>query len=374
MVNKLICSIKDGVKKIALLENEELKELYVFKTDKLASGDIVIGRISEKNDNIKAFFVDLGKAGSGFLPINKYNNYKVGDTLAFEIIKEAKDGKHPKLTTNISLAGAFCVYSPDGDGYNIAKSINDEDEKQRLEYIAMDIKPHLEGGLMIRSAAIGINEDVIRKELEFLKAKWQKISSQKELGLSAKGLDSIIFFLAKYKDGFKEIICDNADFLAAIKGWGSQVNLSHDIFSFHAGSEDLFAKFGLDENLDLLLEKEVYLKGGSKITIEPTKALIAIDIDSGGNHNDILNINIEACKEALNQIRLRNLSGQIVIDLIKDRRNPDLSSKVIKNLYDIANNDSVRTRIVGITPLGNIEITRERRFASLYEVLNDNKH
>ncbi len=371
MVNNIVCSIKEGKKKIALLDNEELKELYIFNTEKLSCGDIVIGRISEKNDNIKAFFVDLGKS-SGFFPISKNSNYKVGDILPFEIIKEAKGNKHPKLSSKISLAGAFCVYSPAGQGYSIAKSINDAKEKERLEYIAMDMMPNLDGGLTIRSASIGIEEEIIRNEIEFLKTKWQKISSIEKVGTVVKGLDPMIFFLAKHKDSLTEITCNNADFLSAIKNWGKQIGINENSFGFFAKPEDLFESFGINESIDTLLEKEVYLKGGGKITIEPTTALVAIDIDSGGSFGDILNINIEAGKEALRQIRLRNLSGQIVLDVIKDRRNPDISGKVAKALHQFANEDSVKTRIIGTTPLGNIEITRERRFQSLSEALNDN--
>ncbi len=236
----------------------------------------------------------------------------------------------------------------------------------------MDLIPNTVGGIMIRSAAVGIEEDIITKEIEFLKAKWQKISSQESLGLAAKGLDPIIYFLAKHKDSLSEVVSDNADFLAAIKKWGSQINIYPDIFNFHASPNDLFEFYGLAENLDMLLEKEVLLSGGSKIIIEPTSAFVAIDIDSGSNYNNIFNINIDACKEALKQIRLRNLSGQIIIDLIKDRKDKEMSAKVVKNLFKLASEDSVKTRIIGTTPLGNIEITRERRFSSLYEVLNDN--
>ncbi len=369
MINKIVCSIKDGLKKIALLENNDLQELYIFKTDCLTVGDIVVGRITEKNDNIKAFFVNTGKNQNAFLPMTKHNNYSVGDILPFEIIKEGKGNKHPKISSKISLAGAFCVYSPYGEGYSIAKSIKDEQEKERLEYIAMDISPLIEGGITIRSAAVGVDENCIRQEIEFLKSKWEKITSKTDTGLAAKGLDPIIFFLSQHKSSLSEVICDNSDFLSAIKNWGSQVNISSDIFNYFAKNEDLFAHFDIDESIDLLLEKEIHLSGGSKIIIEPTAAFVSIDIDSGSNYNNIFNINMAACEEALKQIRLRNLSGQIIIDLIKDRRNPDLSEKIFHKLQKIANQDSIRTKIIGITPLGNLEITRDRRFASLYEVL-----
>ncbi len=374
MVNKLICSINNNTKKIALLEDSELKELYIFDTQKLCSGDIVIGRISEKNANINAFFVDLGKNKSGFLPINKNNSHKVGDTLAFEVTKEAKGNKHPKLSTNITLAGAFTVYSPYSEGYSIAKSITDSNEIERLEYIAMDMQPHFAGGIMIRSAAIGVSEEAISNELRFLQAKWQKISSQTTLGLAAKSLDPVIYFIAKHKDSLEEIISDNADFLNAVKKWSSQISMDSRVFQFHSSPIDLFSFLEIEEQVAMLLEKEVYLSGGGKITIEPTTALVAIDVDSGNNHGDILNINILACKEALKQIRLRNLSGQIVIDVIKNRKDTEISKKILKHLYNIAESDSVKTRIIGVTPLGNIEITRERRFSSIYEALNDDKY
>ncbi|WAM33412.1 Rne/Rng family ribonuclease [Caldicellulosiruptor morganii] len=385
---EIIVDVSFGETRVAVLEDKELVEIYVERQDQQSIvGNIYKGVVENILPGMDAAFINIGQDKNAFLYLGDINRLEFGDTdewyeiktnplalrcgqeIVVQVIKEAHDQKGPRVTTNITLPGRYLVLLPNTDYTGISKRIELEEERTRLKEIACRLKP--EGmGIIVRTAAEGKSEEVLKNELEFLKNLWQRIKQKskesapvllyKDYDLVFKAVrdmftNQVDRFVINDRKKYNKIMEFLSAYAPSLKSKVEYFNLATNIFEY----------FQIEQKLQKALSRRVWLKSGGYIVIDETEALTAIDVNTGKfvGKNDvsetILKTNLEAAVEIARQLRLRDIGGIIVIDFI-DMKNTEHQKLVLETLKDALKKDKTKTVVVGITPLGLVEMTRKK--------------
>ncbi len=381
MKELVICST-DNRKIIALIEDEELVEKYEEdEEDKSIEGNIYVGKVQNVLTGLQSAFVNIGEKRNAFIhvkdilpkvditkneeieekPINKL--IKPGDPLIVEVKKEAVDKKGPRLSTHISLTSRFVVFMPNADFITVSQKIEDENEKLRLKEIVSKYLPDGTGAI-IRTVAEGRAEDEIKNDILKTIEKWKNIKLKQVEKFPQKIYDkggvlkkTIVDLVDSNLD---KIIVQNKKDLETVKTIldeiDSNINVKID--------ENILSKYSLEKQMKQAENKKVWLKSGAFITIDKTEALVAIDVNSGkfigkdDAEETITAVNIEAAKEISKQIRLRDISGIIVIDFI-DMQKEENKNAVISEIVKNSKKDRSKVQVEEFTKLNLMEITRK---------------
>lgn len=391
MPAQLIINSKPYETRVALLEDGRLAELYIERHNfQDILGNIYKGKVVRVLPGIQAAFVDIGAERTGFLGIqdivSNQDQARIedfvfeGQEIVVQVIKAPTKGKGPRLTTNLAIAGRRLVLMPYNKNIGISKKIKEKEERERLKKIANEIRPEKEMGLIVRTISKGIEKDKLKQEMDFLYKLWKDIKKKSK----THSAPSIIhrepsIILKSIRDLFTrdvdKLVIDSVD------GYKQILNFINDFapglrysIELYKGEKPIFEEYGIEEKINTVFKRKVPLKSGGFIVIEQTEALTAIDVNSGsyvGENNleeTALKINLEAVKEIAYQVRLRNISGLIVIDFI-DMEKKSHRDKVFTALKEAFSKDRSKTNIQYISTLGLIEMTRERTRLDLKEVL-----
>ncbi|BCS80504.1 Rne/Rng family ribonuclease [Anaerocellum diazotrophicum] len=400
MQSEIIVDVSFNQTRVAVLEDKELVEIYIEREDSQSIiGNIYKGVVENILPGMDAAFVNIGQEKNAFLYLGDVNRLEFGDTdeyyeiktnplalrcgqeIVVQVIKEGYDQKGPRVTTNITLPGRYLVLLPCTEYVGVSKRIESEEERQRLKEIACKIKP--EGmGLIVRTAAEGKSEEVLKSELEFLKNMWKKIKQKscqsapvllyKDYDLVFKAVrdmftNQVDRFVINDRKKYNKIIEFLSSYAPSLKNKVEYFNLATNIFEY----------FQIEQKLIKALSKKVWLKSGGYIVIDETEALTVIDVNTGKyvGKNDvaetILKTNLEAAQEIARQLRLRDIGGIIIIDFI-DMKNPDHQKIVLDALKEALKKDKTKTVVVDITPLGLVEMTRKKVRQRLSCVMQSN--
>ena len=379
MKELVICST-DNRKIIALIE--ELVEKYEEdEEDKSIEGNIYVGKVQNVLTGLQSAFVNIGEKRNAFIhvkdilpkvditkneeveekPINKL--IKPGDPLIVEVKKEAVDKKGPRLSTHISLTSRFVVFMPNADFITVSQKIEDENEKLRLKEIVSKYLPDGTGAI-IRTVAEGRAEDEIKNDILKTIEKWKNIKLKQVEKFPQKIYDKGGVLKKTVVDlvdsNLDKIIVQNKNDLETVKTIldeiDSNINIEID--------ENILSKYSLEKQMKQAENKKVWLKSGAFITIDKTEALVAIDVNSGkfigkdDAEETITAVNIEAAKEISKQIRLRDISGIIVIDFI-DMQKEENKNAVISEIVKNSKKDRSKVQVEEFTKLNLMEITRK---------------
>lgn len=273
---------------------------------------------------------------SGFL--RQANGIAPGQQLLVQVTTHADEGKAAPVTTRLLIKGRAAILTPDAPGYNIARGIRDDDQRARLHALAEDAMAGAPDGigLILRTAASGLTDADILDEIAELRAIVQAI-------------------LSEGGDGGPELLLDAPD--AHHQAWSEWCDPAPDQV---AEADGAFASHGVLEEVDAASQPRVSLGNDAHIYIEPTRALVSVDVNTGGDFSYAagLKANIAAMRDLPRQLRLRGLGGQVVIDMApmakKDRKS--VEQALMRSLKA----DQVETQIVGWTPLGHLELQRKR--------------
>ena len=379
-----------GQFRAALLDqNEQVVEFHVeYDTDQSVVGGVYFGRIRAFHPALNVAFVDIGQNRDGFLEIrdvfskgkkvlgnNIRNHLTVGQSIFVCVTRDPVAEKGPKLTMQISLSSRFLVYFPEGEGIKFSKKFKNKEDKQRLTQEIITIM-NIGEGVVIRSAAKNVTKNEVYKELISLRDKWRRAQ--------AKNIERKCPFAvikpAQIEYKLLEVWVHSGIDHIALGGDLAAFDttlLAHKFFDIKIHREfkicDLFAIYNLKEQLEMALAPCVQLPNGARIFISETPALIAIDVDSGsGQSNGVssfsLEVNLEAAKAIYQAVRLRGLSGLIVVDFL-DMQNQDQYKKVLSCVKKLFSNDQLNTFVGGFTRMGAFEMTRQRIGPSLIENL-----
>ena len=381
-MKELIIFRENHKKKIALIEDEELVEKYEEnEEDKSIEGNIYVGKVQNVITGLQSAFVDIGEKRTAFIhskdimpkvditknekietiPINKL--IRPGDPIIVEVKREAVDKKGPRLSTHINLSSRFVVIMPNANFITVSQKIEEVKERERLKELARKYIPD-DMGAIIRTVAKNITEEDLKEDIEKTLKKWQQIQEipidnipqkiydkggilKKTLvDLVDSGLDRIVLQ--------EEIAIDEIKMILDEIGADVKIDVDPNILS----------KYSLEKQLELLKTNKVFLKSGGFITIDKTEALVAIDVNSGrfigkkDVEETVLAVNLEAAKEISKQIRLRDISGIIIIDFI-DMKLQSSKDAVLKEIMKNSKKDRSRVQVEEFTKLNLMEITRK---------------
>jgi ribonuclease G len=410
MTSQLIISVSPWDVRAALVEDGRLAELHVARSQRQEpTGNIYLGLVRRVVPGMAAAFVDLGLDKPGYLFVQEaasslqeitdswlreaqeedlplQTSFKLpmppiedllteGQELLVQVSRAPLGNKGARLTTHISLPGRYLVYLPTVSHVTVSRRLAPESERQRLKHLLVELKPE-EGGLIARTASAGQSLETLAAERDTLVARWKKIR-QKQHAVSPPALVyrelPIIRRLVRdlVSPDATRVVVDDSGAYEKIREYlklerGNQAPL----VELYQGPESLFAAFHLEEDWRRLLAPQVWLKSGGYLVIDTTEALTAIDVNTGrftqgrDLEETILTTNLEAAREAARQIRLRNLSGLIVVDFI-DMENPAQRALVCQTFEESLQPDRARTTVYPMSPLGLVEMTRQRLRDSL---------
>ena len=373
LINKSL----DGVS-TALVKNGKLIELLQDATEESLAGNIYLGIVKKVTNAF--IFLDIGHEKQAFLDTKDSRERRLfppgkppakpGDTMVVQVLKDAIGNKGPNVTSSIAYTGRYIMIyeSLDNDKINCSKKIQSYDEIKRLKTLASTLLPPGFSAIL-RSAADGKSEDVIGAEVEMLLERQaqtlENVQTKTPTTLFAQS-GIVKTMLEIVSENVDQIVVDDAAVLKQIKEEFIPLmgaDFGQKLVS-HQSSECIFEANFVKNQMDKLYDKRVWLKCGGFIVIEQTEACVVIDVNTGkfqskGGEMSKLALNIEAATEIAYQLRLRNLSGIIIVDFLRMLSRQD-THKLLKFLELELYKDRISALLVGMTNLGLVELTRKR--------------
>ena len=390
--------ISKNERKIAVLvQNGKLVEQYE-ETESVLEGNIYCGVVKDVLPGMQAAFVDIGEDKNAFIHIKdivpkvssqtgnkleEMSKYKIkdyikqGDTILVQIRKDEVEKKGARITKHISLTGRLTVLEVDNPFVTLSQKIENKDERKRLKDIA---KSYISGyknekyGIILRTGAEGKNKEEIENDIKELidtwqeiKKKYSEISKLKKATIIYKNRDVVTKFLVRILEtDIDEITVNDKVEYDKVKKYLNTINNKTTVVTLKE-NENVLTKYDVDTQLEKMNDRKIWLNCGGFITIDKTEALTAIDVNSGkftGNkkmtkENTIVKVNKEATIEIAKQLRLRNISGIIVIDYIDMEEEKD-KDEIINLLKNELKKDRSKTQIEGFTKLDLLEMTRKK--------------
>jgi len=401
---------------VALLEEEQLVEIMFDRPDQgRLVGDIYLGRVEAVLPGIQAAFVDIGTDKAGFLHVSDLNlddeelddedgngngggrgrrkskkyppiqdHLKKGQELLVQVTKEPISTKGPRLTAQVSLPGRFLVYMPYSSHVGVSRKIDGRDQRAKLRKMAKAILPGDSGGMIVRTVGEEVTPERLEKEFKRLHAMWKKVqrraNSQKAPTLvhgEAKLISGVIRDL--FSDKFDALRIDSKVIYNEIVQYVKSVDPDlMDRVHFYDEPVPLFDKYGIEEDIQQAFSRKVGLKSGGYVIIEPTEALVSIDVNTGrftgkgkkDPEETILRTNLDAAREIAKHVRLRDVGGIIVVDFI-DMNSQENRDRVVHELRSHLGRDRARTKVFEVSSLGLVEMTRQRVRPSLFHSLTE---
>ena len=360
-MKRILISCKGGEICAAILIDGELDGLYRARSDAPnLVGNIYKGRVQNFLPGMRAAFVDIGRDKNAFLQFNAAKKFSPGQNVLIQIDKDADGTKGARATLNISLAGRFVIFLPNVGYVGVSSKIRGE-ERIRLHALAKKIRPK-DTGIIVRTAAEGCDEEILREDFDALQKFWAHIQERNAKKKSPALLYDDNDLLEKIlRDEFTPDTAFVVDNLKIFRRLNER--LPEGKITMHDDAAQIFDSYGIARELAATHERELPLPGGGRIVIDKTEALTAIDVNTAKfvGRNDfaetILHTNLEAAELILKQLRLRDIGGIIVVDFID--MDSDAHKKFLLDfLREHARRDRNRTKIVDMTPLGLVEITR----------------
>jgi ribonuclease G len=308
---------------------------------------------------------------------------KEGQEVLIQIAKEPIGKKGARITSHIALPGRFLVYMPTVNHVGVSRKIASDEERQRLKRIVTSERENGLGGFIVRTAAVNIKEEDLRADIRFLKHLWAEIKTRTENSKSPALIYHDLNLVERVlrdqvNADFSQIWVDTEDEYERVVRFANrfQPSLVRRI-KLYTKDTPLYEQFGIQDEINRSLKSKVWLKSGGHIVINQTEALVAIDVNTGkfvGKtqrlEDTIVKVNVDAIKEIVRQIRLRDLGGIIVIDFIDmdERKN---RQKVMMALEEALRNDRAPSKVLQFNDFGLVAITRKRVKQSLERTLGE---
>ena len=397
-----------GETRIAIQEDSQLVEVYVEKQDKHRMvGNVYKGKVENVLPGMQAAFVDIGNKLNAFLPFSEIGNneyiiedsgnkhrrnnnrrhdnievdLKKGQEIYVQVIKEPFAGKGPRVTTEVALPGRLLVLVPNANYIGISKKIWDKYERRRLKKVAQQLRES-NTGVIIRTVAEGKSEELIENDFNQLMDNWNKMEK-----ISARENAPVIVYedletaSSVVRDlltpDVEKIIIDSKRLYKKTQKYLEDISPSLlERLELYKLKSPLFESFGIESEIEKLMRPKAWLKSGAYLIIEKTEAMVVVDVNSGRfvgkklHEENSLKINLEAAREVARQLRLRDLSGLIVIDFI-DMRYDENRKKVYHELRKELKKDRAKVAVAPITEFGLLEMTRQRIRLSLLDSMSE---
>ncbi|MFL0784708.1 MAG: Rne/Rng family ribonuclease [Prochlorococcus sp.] len=381
--------IAEQLRIAALLTDERVDELIVAQ-GRYQIGDVYLGTVENVLPGIDAAFVNIGESEkNGFIHVTDLGPLRLKKGAAgitelleprqkvlVQVMKEPTGTKGPRLTGNLALPGRYLVLQPHGQGVNISRRINSEGERNRLRALGVLVKPP-GAGLLIRTEADGISEDLLIDDLEALLRQWEAIQQAADTAAPPVLLNRDEDFIHRVlrdhvgPDLVRVVVNDSAAVERVSSFLGQEG--TNVLVEAHNEPTELLEHYRVNAAIRDALRPRVDLPSGGYVIIEPTEALTVIDVNSGSftrsanARQTVLWTNCEAAIEIARQLKLRNIGGVIIIDFIDMESRRD-QLQLLEHFTTAVRDDSARPQIAQLTELGLVELTRKRQGQNIYEL------
>jgi ribonuclease G len=402
--------------RVALLERTTLVELQIERRgDRGIAGNLYKGRVTRVLPGMQAAFVDIGLEKAAFLHVSDLgggaaaealvaddedggdaetpaetkraardttpiqDRLSKGDEVLVQVAKEPIGTKGARVTTHVSLPGRYLVFTPGSQHVGISRRIEDSAERDRLHTICSEERPE-DGGLIVRTACEGATKREIRQDVRFLSRLWTRVRRiAGETPAPALVHGDLDLVLRMVRDSFtadvERLTIDRAHDHARVVDFVREFmpRLAPRVHLYQ-GATPLFDQHGIETKIGRALERRVWLKSGGYLIFDQTESLTTVDVNTGryvgktDQQETMVRTNLEAAEQVVQQLRLRNIGGIIVIDFI-DMDDPADRTRVVDVLQDATRRDRARANVHRISELGLVQMTRKRTRESLEQVL-----
>jgi ribonuclease G len=400
--------------RVAVTLEGRLEEFTIERTtEERLVGSIFKGKVRNLEDGLKAAFVDIGFEKNAFLhywdivPSNFDSSveivereggrrrekpkitqkdiprvYSPGKDIIVQVTKGPIGNKGPRVTTNLVLPGRYLVLLPNSDQCGISRKIENQEERQRLKRILRALSIPDGMGVIIRTAGEGQQLRYFVRDLALLLEEWkaveEKIKGQPSATCVFEEPDLIARTVRDFlTEDVDRIVVDHPKSYDRIREMISKISSrSADKVKLYSESQPVFDRFNITKQLENTFSRQVHLKSGGYLVIDETEALVAIDVNTGRHkgskdqESTILKVNLEAADEICRQLRLRNIGGLIVLDLIDMKSRRD-QQQVYQRMKEHLRKDKAKTHILPISQLGLMEMTRQRHTESVRSAVYD---
>jgi ribonuclease G len=415
--------------RVAVLEDDRLAELYIERAAaRGVVGNVYKGRVSRVLPGMQAAFVDIGLERDAFLYVSDVREelgegeleeidlgiergagsdrngevageggggeaapapsidelLRTGQQIVVQVLKDPLPSKGARVSTHVTLPGRYLVYAPTGRHRGVSRRIEDVDERQRLRDLVAELA--VPGGCIVRTAAEGKGLEELSRDAAYLAGVWERIRQRAEtagpgsllhqdLDLALRSVRDLLgpevaVLWVEGEEAYERVV----SFLDQIQPHQPGQPALLDRVRLYRQDRPLFERFGIEEAIEEALQPKVWLKSGGYLVINPTEALVAIDVNTGrfvggqSLEDTILQTNLEAVREIVRQVRLRNLGGILVLDLI-DMGEPEHRQQVSAALEEELRRDRAKNKVLSISEFGLVELTRKRTRPSLERLL-----
>ncbi|MGV2938067.1 Rne/Rng family ribonuclease [Mesobacillus sp. LC4] len=393
-MNKLIINANSREKRFAMVKDGEVEKIYIEQPGQQSLvGNIYLGIVEKVIPGMNAAFVNFGEEMSGFLQKEKLPSYVLsddekknnrsissyvhqGEKLLVQVEKDAAGTKGARLTAVVEIQGENLVYMPHGKYIAVSKKAESPETRDKWREFASKVKTP-EEGLIFRTESLSQTEEAIMQELDEQRLQYiqlkKAMSAMKKPGIVHSRdyfFEQAVAALLSFSNG--EVITDCLDFKKRMEHY-----ITEDIkIEFYNGKDHIFSFYKIEQEIERLLKRIVWLEKGAYMVIDQGEALTMIDVNTGkfsgktDLRDTVMKTNLNAAAEAARQIRLRDLAGIILIDFI-DMKTDSERDKVLKLIQKELHQDDRRTRIIGFTELGILQLTRKKTKQSLAETLTE---
>ena len=370
----------------ALSEEERIVEIRLESDqEKSILGNIYTGQVENIASNIQAAFVQIEPGKRCYYPLaeaqravfsagrNGNGPLRPGDELLVQVSRDAMKGKLPALTSNLNFTGRYLVLTTGDKKFGLSSKLAQEDRHRLSGWLKEEAeRPDKEFGIIVRTNAAEASKEEILKELEWLKGRYHKAVVQgRNRTCFSLVLETEPFYVAAVRDAYgrdlDEIITDVPEIREMILGYLEEISpeLKEKLRFYQDKLLPLYKLYRVETALDAIQKEKVWLNSGGFLVIQQTEAFVSIDVNSGKYtgkkkmEETFRKINLEAAAEISRQLRLRNLSGIILIDFI-NMENPDHREELFHVLQKLLRKDPIKSRAIDITPLHILEMTRKK--------------
>ena len=426
MSEEILINVTPQETRVAVVENGVLQEVYIERSQKKGLvGNIYKGRVSRILPGMQAAFIDTGLERTGFLHTSdivtisdefmpdEQENLQLpsidsvlqeGQEILVQVIKDPLGSKGARLTTRLSLPSRYLVFIPDYPTIGISQRIEDEKERERLRNIILQYRSGIEklavgnednvvlhsaireseilnkGGFIVRTAAEGVSEEDIYRDIEFLHKLWDStVIKAKNIKPPAIVYEDLPLALRTMRDlvhsEIEKVRIDSRETYHRVMEFSKQfIPEFLGRIEYYPGEHPILDLYSVEDEIQKALGRKVQLKSGGYLIIDQTEAMTTIDVNTGafvGHRNleeTIFKTNLEAAQTIARQLRLRNLGGIIIIDFI-DMQDSDHQRQVVRSLEKNLERDHSKVTISELTSLGLVQLTRKRTRESLEHIL-----
>lgn len=373
---------EDKLLEVSFEENSEasiLNNIYIAKVKNIVKN--INAAFLEISDGVLCYYSLLENKTHNFVNQKKNQTLVIGDELLVQVSKEAIKKKAPTVTSNINLTGKYIVLTSANKNIGISNKIESKEERKRLKET---METYREGkyGIIVRTNAINASEEILKKELLVLSEQMENLFEKaKYLSCFSVVYKTPAAYLTDIRDQneqqIEKIITDDDTIYEELKKY-LMIYQPMDLKKLERHPScgiSLWTLYGLEKQIKEAMAEKVWLKSGSYLIIQPTEAMVVIDVNTGKSigkkqaQKHYLRVNIEAAKEIARQLRLRNLSGIIIVDFI-DMEEEENNNTLLKEFHQLLKQDRIKTDLVDMTKLGLVELTRKKGKRPIYEQIS----